>query len=154
MAMLWWLPCQFPELSGFQVTNHSHKFQLASNNSIQIHHTDAFYWAVSTSTHTNIRRVATIPVNCTSKMPESLDNMVECETCFQWSHYRCVGIANDRDTALWNCQECRGRCKRWRLIWRNCCVHIIICALSLLKHYLLTVYMCYCVICVLTSLKH
>ena len=43
---------QFPELSGFQLTNYSQsygKFQLASNNSIQIHHTDAFHWAVSTS---------------------------------------------------------------------------------------------------------
>ena len=182
---------QFPELSGFQLTNYSQrydKFQLASNNSIQIHHTDAFHWAVSTSirrpkscrarildsmsgdlsssmqcqlakiygvtgksdtmrveispvqqqagstdcglfaiafatdlafgmdpvkisyqqsamrehfvkclenekmeqfprskrsAHINIRRVATIPVYCTCKMPESLDNMVECERCFQ-----------------------------------------------------------------------
>ena len=29
--------------------------------------------------------------------------LVECETCFQWFHYRCVGIANERDTASWNC---------------------------------------------------
>ena len=68
------------------------------------------------SAHINIRRVATIPVYCTCKMPESLDNMVECERCFQWFHYRCVGIANEGDTASWHCQECRGRCKRRRLI--------------------------------------
>ena len=35
------------------------------------------------SAHTNIRRVATIPVYCTCKKPESLDNTVECESrCF------------------------------------------------------------------------
>ena len=45
----------------------------------------------------------------TEHKPEYLDNMVECETCFQWFHYRCVGIADERDTVLWSCQECRRR---------------------------------------------
>ena len=41
---------QVPELSGFQLINYSwnyDKVHVASNNSIQLHHTDAFHWAVS-----------------------------------------------------------------------------------------------------------
>ena len=64
------------------------------------------------SPHTSIRRVATIPVYCTCQMPESLDNMVECETCYQWFHYCCVGITGERDTVSWSCQERRGKGKR------------------------------------------
>ena len=34
------------------------------------------------------------------QMPESLDSMVECETCFQWFLYCCVGRAGERDTVM------------------------------------------------------
>ena len=35
---------------------------------------------------TNIRSFATIPVYCFCRMPETMDNMIECEICLQWLH--------------------------------------------------------------------
>ena len=78
--------------------------------------------------HTSIRRVATIPVYCTCQMPESLDNMVECETCYQWPDAWVPGqygwmwdmlsvvtlsLCRDnwRKSVSWSCQECRGKGK-------------------------------------------
>ena len=61
------LSSQFPELSGFQLTNYSQnydKLQIASNNSIQIHHTDTFHWAISTSTGR--------PRNCRARILERI----------------------------------------------------------------------------------
>ena len=46
------LSSQFPNMSGFQLTNYSQnceKFKAACSNSIQIHNTGTFHWVVSTS---------------------------------------------------------------------------------------------------------
>ena len=77
------LSSQFPQLSGFQLTNYSQnydKLQVASNNSIQIHHTDTFHWAVSTS----IGR----PRNCRARILDSmsgdLSSSMQCQLLGQW----------------------------------------------------------------------
>ncbi len=46
-----------------------------------------------------------IPLYCTCGMPESFDrNMVECEECEEWFHYKCVGLTSDPD--IWTCVSC------------------------------------------------
>ena len=110
---------------------------------------EQFSWS-KRSAHTNIRSAHTIPVYCTCKMPESLDNMVECETCFQWFHYRCVGIANERDTALWNCWSAEEDVRDNDLSDET----IIICALTLLKQETFIFYCVHMIICALIFLWH
>ena len=61
---------------------------------------------------TNVRTFATIPVYCVCRMPETLDNMVECEACVRWFHYNCVGIDNERHTISWKCSDCSRKSTR------------------------------------------
>ena len=55
---------------------------------------------------TNIHRIVTIPLYFMCRLPESKDNMVECEQCFQWFHYSCVGVESDEETNQWSCPGC------------------------------------------------
>ena len=82
---------QFSELSGFQLTNYSQrydKFQLASNNSIQIHHTDAFHWAVSTS----IR----CPKSCRAQILDSMSG--DLSSSMQCQLAKIYGVTGKSDT--------------------------------------------------------
>ena len=55
----------------------------------------------------NARVMKTISVYCSCKLPKGYDtNMVECELCLQWYHYKCVGITAIQDTDKWWCNPC------------------------------------------------
>ena len=43
----------------------------------------------------NARMMKVIPIFCSCKLPEAFNtNMVECEVCLQWHHYKCVGMTS------------------------------------------------------------
>ena len=83
---------QVPELSGFQLINYYYswnydKLQVASNNSIQIHHTDAFHWAVSNfiqhprSCYAQILDSMWRPQTCQmGELPDFLGSKISCDT--------------------------------------------------------------------------
>ena len=41
-------------------------------------------------------------------LPESYSNMIECERCFNWYHFNCVGVSSKRkmDNISWVCKSC------------------------------------------------
>ena len=44
------------------------------------------------------------------KLPESFDDMVECEECLTWYHYRCCGYTGKENN--WKCDHCAPKSKR------------------------------------------
>ena len=47
-----------------------------------------------------------IKLFCSCQMPESVDsNMVECEKCLRWYHFKCVGIVDNPKS--WSCSNCK-----------------------------------------------
>ena len=56
------------------------------------------------------RKFATIEVYCTCKLPESFDDMVECEACLTWHHYCCCGYTGKEKQ--WKCDHCAPKSKR------------------------------------------
>ena len=47
-----------------------------------------------------------VKVNCFCKRPESYDDMVECEGCSTWFHFKCVGLCSSSNTDNWKCSTC------------------------------------------------
>lgn len=65
---------------------------------------------VKTNVRISARVFKTIKVYCTCRLPEKFDSqMVECERCFEWFHYCCVGISNSnsKQTSHWLCTLCQ-----------------------------------------------
>ena len=49
-----------------------------------------------------------ITVFCTCLMPETYDDMIQCENCEEWYHMNCVGLsAPPKDSENWYCSLCR-----------------------------------------------
>ena len=49
-----------------------------------------------------------ITVFCTCLMPETYDDMIQCENCEEWYHMNCVGLsAPPKDNENWYCSLCR-----------------------------------------------
>ena len=59
------------------------------------------------------REILSIKTFCCG-LPESYSNMIECELCFSWYHYRCVGITKKSDTVSWVCKACSGSGRKKR----------------------------------------
>ena len=53
----------------------------------------------------SVRNFINIKFYCMCKMPESHDNMVQCETCLSWFHFKCNSY-KDTDQSQWVCDEC------------------------------------------------
>ena len=47
-----------------------------------------------------------VKVYCFCKRPESYDDMVECEGCSTWFHFKCVGLCSSSNTDNWKCSTC------------------------------------------------
>ena len=48
-----------------------------------------------------------IELFCTCQMPETYDDMVECDTCGDWYHLKCVGLQQfPAESEQWNCNKC------------------------------------------------
>ena len=44
---------------------------------------------------------------CTCQMPETYDDMVECDTCGDWYHLKCVSLQGfPAKEEQWNCSKC------------------------------------------------
>ena len=51
-----------------------------------------------------------IEVYCSCRMPETYDDMVECDTCGDWYHLKCVGLKSiPEEDEEWNCIKCKVR---------------------------------------------
>ena len=55
-----------------------------------------------------------VKVYCFCKRPESYDDMVECEGCSTWFHFKCVGLCSSSNTDNWKCSTCF-TCMYWSL---------------------------------------
>ena len=50
---------------------------------------------------------ATLDLFCTCHMPETYDDMVECEECGEWFHLKCMGLTKaPTEDELWFCNKC------------------------------------------------
>lgn len=47
-----------------------------------------------------------IPVYCHCRRPDSMDEMIQCDRCDAWMHFRCVGIRR-APAGQWFCSVCR-----------------------------------------------
>ncbi len=50
-----------------------------------------------------------ISVYCTCRLPDVYDtNMIMCDTCRKWYHYKCMSLPSDIETinSSWNCINC------------------------------------------------
>ena len=48
-----------------------------------------------------------IKLFCTCQMPETHDDMVECDTCGDWYHLKCVSLEQfPAEAEQWNCNKC------------------------------------------------
>ena len=51
-----------------------------------------------------------IEVYCSCRMPETYDDMVECDTCGDWYHLKCVRLKSiPEEDEEWNCIKCKVR---------------------------------------------
>ena len=53
----------------------------------------------------SVRKCIIIKLYCIRKIPESRDNMVQCETCLSLFHFKCTSY-KDTDQSQWVCDEC------------------------------------------------
>ena len=45
---------------------------------------------------------------CSCAMPESFDtNMIQCDKCAEWFHFKCVGLSKNRNPRTWSCSTCK-----------------------------------------------
>ena len=51
------------------------------------------------------RQILCIKTYCCG-LPESYCDMIECEVCFNWYHFRCVLVKKKADTVTWICITC------------------------------------------------
>ena len=47
-----------------------------------------------------------IQVYCDCQRPECYDDMIECDGCTKWFHFKCVGLCSDSITDDWMCSTC------------------------------------------------
>lgn len=47
-----------------------------------------------------------IPVYCSCRRPDSLDEMIQCDKCDAWLHFQCAGVQQAPDDC-WYCSSCR-----------------------------------------------
>ena len=48
----------------------------------------------------------TLELFCTCYMPETYDDMVECEECGEWFHLKCMGLTKaPTEDELWFCNK-------------------------------------------------
>ena len=48
-----------------------------------------------------------IELFCSCQMPETYDDMIECDTCEDWYHLKCVALAKfPRKNEQWSCKQC------------------------------------------------
>ena len=40
-------------------------------------------------------------------MPESFDNMIQCDLCEQWLHMKCEKLNSSPEADEWLCRDCR-----------------------------------------------
>ena len=45
-----------------------------------------------------------IPLYCTCGLPESYDDMIQCDSCDQWYHFKCMNIKISPE--YWKCSKC------------------------------------------------
>lgn len=48
----------------------------------------------------------TVVVNCKCTRPDSFDNMIMCDKCEEWLHFKCAKITRDPETE-WFCSDCK-----------------------------------------------
>ena len=53
--------------------------------------------------------MTTISVYCHCRLPESYDNMICCDLCDDWFHYRCELLSTDVHERDWYCKLCTRR---------------------------------------------
>ena len=46
-----------------------------------------------------------IPVNCTCRRADSVDDMIQCDKCDSWYHFKCVNVATP-PVGSWICDSC------------------------------------------------
>ena len=51
---------------------------------------------------------------CFCKMPDTYDDMMQCDQCSQWIHCSCAGLKNVKEVVgiVWKCSQCQGNGKR------------------------------------------
>ena len=48
-----------------------------------------------------------VHVSCVCRLPESYDsNMIECDKCGSWFHFKCMGLRKNALTDFWFCIHC------------------------------------------------
>ncbi len=52
------------------------------------------------------RRISIVPLNCNCRLPDTFDNVVGCDNCQKWYHYKCVGFSSSAYSANWFCKDC------------------------------------------------
>lgn len=60
----------------------------------------------------SVRKLTKIEVHCLCFLPESYDNMVQCEDCFTWFHYGCVNYLETDKNYGWKCVDCSPKKKK------------------------------------------
>ena len=53
------------------------------------------------------KEIFKIELLCPCGLPEVLDNMVECDRCRQWHHYKCADVANFSFSGVFKCSPCK-----------------------------------------------
>ena len=68
---------------------------------------DPFPTTSKKSKRSNHFPVREIEFFCTCEMPQTYDDMVECEQCDNWFHLSCVGLPNaPNNSETWLCKSC------------------------------------------------
>ena len=68
---------------------------------------DPFSTTSKKSKRSNHFPVREIELFCTCEMPQTYDDMVECEQCDNWFHLSCVGLSNaPNNSETWLCKSC------------------------------------------------
>ncbi len=55
------------------------------------------------------RKEFVISLYCVCQLPESFDdNMIMCDSCENWFHFKCVNITTSNTPDTWKCSNCNG----------------------------------------------